>query len=42
VLALRLFLDRVVRDAASKVAANVSYNGRLWRPSGAREEISIG
>jgi hypothetical protein len=28
-----------VRDAAGRVVATVSYNGRLWRPSGAREEI---
>lgn len=30
-----------VRDAAGKVAANVSYNARMWRPSGAREEIVV-
>ncbi len=28
-----------VRDTAGMFVANVSYNGRLWRPSGAREEI---
>jgi len=27
-----------VRDAAGNVVAAVSYNGRLWWPSGAREE----
>lgn len=27
-----------VRDAAGKVVANVSYNGRLWWASWAREE----
>jgi hypothetical protein len=31
-----------VRDASGKVVANVSYNARLWRPSGARGEILIG
>ncbi|MBL8804427.1 MAG: hypothetical protein JNN27_20695 [Planctomycetes bacterium] len=31
-----------VRDAAGKVVANVSYNARLWRPSGAREDIGLG
>lgn len=30
-----------VRDAAGKVVANVSYNGRLWRPSGERDEILV-
>jgi hypothetical protein len=30
-----------VHDAAGKVVATVSYNGRLWRPSGAREEIGV-
>lgn len=30
-----------VRDAAGKVVATVSYNGRLWRPSGDREEILV-
>jgi hypothetical protein len=30
-----------VRDAAGKVVVNVSYNGRLWRPGGAREEIVV-
>jgi hypothetical protein len=32
---------RRVRDAASKVVANVSYNARLWRPSGARDELVL-
>jgi hypothetical protein len=31
-----------VRDAAGKVVANVSYNARVWRPSGGREEIGVG
>ncbi len=31
-----------VRDVAGKVVANVSYNGTLWRASGAREEIGVG
>jgi hypothetical protein len=31
-----------VRDAAGRVVATVSYNGRLWRPSGGREEIMVG
>jgi hypothetical protein len=31
-----------VRDAAGKVVANVSYNGRVWRPSGGREELVVG
>jgi hypothetical protein len=30
-----------VRDAAGKLVANVSYNGRMWWPSGAREEIVV-
>ncbi len=30
-----------VRDASGKVVANVSYNARVWRPSGAREEIGV-
>jgi hypothetical protein len=30
-----------VRDAAGKVVATVSYNARLWRPSGAMEEILV-
>lgn len=29
-------------DAAGKVVANVSYNGRLWRAGGAREENLVG
>lgn len=31
-----------VRDAAGKVVATVSYNARLWRPSGVREEMVVG
>lgn len=30
-----------VRDAAGKVVASVSYDGRLWRASGAREKILV-
>ena len=30
-----------VRDSEGKVVANVSYNGRLWRPGRAREEILV-
>jgi hypothetical protein len=30
-----------VRDATEEVVANVSYNGRLWRPCGARAEMTI-
>jgi hypothetical protein len=30
-----------VRDVHGKVVANVSYNARMWRPSGAREEIAV-
>jgi hypothetical protein len=30
-----------VRDAAGKVVANVSFNARMWRPSGAREEFGV-
>jgi hypothetical protein len=30
-----------VRDAAGKVVANVSYNARMWRASGARDEITV-
>jgi hypothetical protein len=31
-----------VRDAAGNVVVNVSYNARMWRPGGAREEIAVG
>jgi hypothetical protein len=31
-----------VRDAAGKIVANVSDNGRWWRPSGEREELVAG
>jgi hypothetical protein len=31
-----------VRDPAGKVVATVSYNARLWRTSGEREEIGVG
>ncbi len=34
--------DVKVRSAAGKVVANVSYNARMWRPSGGREEIVVG
>jgi hypothetical protein len=27
--------------AAGKLVVNVSYNGRLWQPGGAREEIVV-
>ncbi len=30
-----------VRDASGKVVANVSYNARMWRPSGGREEMVV-
>ena len=30
-----------VRDAAGKVVATVSYNARMWRPSGARHELVV-
>jgi hypothetical protein len=30
-----------IRDARGKVVATVSYNGRLWAPSGGREEIVL-
>ncbi len=30
-----------VRDAAGKVVANVTYNARMWRPSGGREEMVV-
>lgn len=30
-----------VRSAAGKLVANVSYHGRLWRPSGERQEIVV-
>lgn len=30
-----------VRNAAGKVVANVSYNARLWRPGGGREELVV-
>ncbi len=31
-----------VRDAAGKVVATVSYNARMWRPSGEREQMVWG
>jgi hypothetical protein len=29
-----------VRDAAGRVVANVSYNARMWRPSGGMAEMT--
>jgi hypothetical protein len=36
---LRSWHGAKVRDATEEVVATVFYNGRLWRPSGAREEM---
>lgn len=41
-LRMRSRLGAKVRDAAGKVVANVSYKGRLWRPSGAMAEMAVG